>query len=146
LDHALLDYAASSLDVDLQTGKGIGVVRQVVGVRIVEITDGTSNTLMVADRRMNLAILGQQQEDDFLGYTAGWDDETMRKTNQVPQPDFRGTHDQDGEGKFGSSHPGRINALLADGSVRSILYTIDPYVFSYLGNRSDGQVISSNDF
>jgi prepilin-type N-terminal cleavage/methylation domain-containing protein/prepilin-type processing-associated H-X9-DG protein len=146
LTHAMLDYAASSLDVDPQTGKGIGVVREAMGVRIIEITDGTSNTLMVADRRMNLTMLGQKNEDDFLGYTSGWDDETVRKTNQVPEPDYRGDQGEDGEAKFGSSHPGRINALLADGSVRSISYSINPYVFSYLGNRSDGQVIDANDF
>jgi prepilin-type N-terminal cleavage/methylation domain-containing protein/prepilin-type processing-associated H-X9-DG protein len=146
LVHALLDYAASSLDVDPLTGKGIGVVREAIGVRIIEITDGTSNTLMVADRRMNLTMLGQKNEDDFLGYTSGWDDETARKTNQLPQPDFHGALGEDGEQKFGSSHPGRINTLFADGSVRSISYTIDPFVFSYLGNRSDGQVINANDF
>jgi prepilin-type processing-associated H-X9-DG protein len=47
---------------------------------------------------------------------------------------------------FGSSHPGRFNALFADGSVRPISYSIDRITFSLLGNKSDGKVINSDDF
>src|SRR5262245_39760068 len=47
LTHALCDYAASNLE-------GTGVVRQIEPVRLAEILDGTSNTLLVAEKRLNL--------------------------------------------------------------------------------------------
>jgi prepilin-type N-terminal cleavage/methylation domain-containing protein/prepilin-type processing-associated H-X9-DG protein len=139
IEHVLCDYAASNLE-------GTGVVRQsrFGPVRILDITDGTSSTLMVADKRMNKAFLGQPQLDDFIGYTVGFDDETVRWTNRAPAPDFTGSGDS-GQ-LFGSSHPGGFNAVFADGSVHSISYAIDPLLFSYLGNKSDGQVINASDF
>jgi prepilin-type processing-associated H-X9-DG protein len=135
---ALCDYAASNWE-------GTGVVRRYTPVRVAEITDGTSNTLLVAEKRMNLTQLGQVQEDDGEGYTAGWDPDTMRRTSRQPKPDYYGDSTQDGGKLFGSSHAGRFNAVFADGSVRSISYSIDRKVFSYLGNKSDGQVIDLND-
>jgi prepilin-type N-terminal cleavage/methylation domain-containing protein/prepilin-type processing-associated H-X9-DG protein len=138
LAHALCDYAASNLE---QTG----VVRMILPVRIAQITDGTSNTLLAGDRRMNLRLLGQPQLDDFIGYTTGFDDEIMRKTDQPPAPDVN--DDSEGGGMlFGSSHPGRFNVVFADGSVHTVSYTIDPLVFRYLGNKSDGQVLNSGDY
>jgi prepilin-type N-terminal cleavage/methylation domain-containing protein/prepilin-type processing-associated H-X9-DG protein len=136
--HALCDYAASNLE-------GTGVVRQVDPVRIADVTDGLSNTLMVADKRINRQLLGQPQSNDYIGYTAGWENDIVRSTDEPPRPDYNG--DDDGqEDLFGSSHPGSFNVVFADGSVRSISYSIDPIVFSYLGNRSDGQAINASDY
>jgi prepilin-type N-terminal cleavage/methylation domain-containing protein/prepilin-type processing-associated H-X9-DG protein len=136
--HALCDYAASNLE-------GTGVVRQFTPVQIGDITDGLSNTLLVADKRLNRQFLGQPQSNDYVGYTAGWENDVVRSTDEPPRPDYNG--DDDGqEDLFGSSHPGRFNAVFADGSVHSISYSISPTVFTYLGNRSDGQVISGSDY
>jgi prepilin-type N-terminal cleavage/methylation domain-containing protein/prepilin-type processing-associated H-X9-DG protein len=136
--HALCDYAASNLD-------GTGVVRQYKPVSSGEITDGLSNTLMVSEKRLNRLHLGQPQSNDYIGYTAGWENDVVRSTDEAPRPDYSG--DDDGrDDLFGSSHPDRFNAVFADGSVRGISYSINPTVFSYLGNISDGQVISGSDF
>jgi len=135
--HALCDYAASNLE-------GAGVVRQFTPVQILNITDGASNTLMVSEKRLNLKYLGQQQSNDYMGYTAGWENDIVRSTDSAPRPDYNG-EDDGKEDLFGSSHPGRFNALLADGSVRSFSYSINPLAFKYLGNKSDGQVISGID-
>jgi len=138
LTHALCDYAVSNLE-------GNGAVRQYKPVRIQDITDGTSNTLVAGDKRLNLKGLGQPQPDDNEGYTAGWDVDTVRSTASAPAPDFVGDG-WDKAGRFGSSHTGGINAVLADGSVHVISYSINPTVFLYLGNKSDGQPISVADF
>ena len=61
-------------------------------------------------------------------------------------PDYPGPVTENDLNRFGSSHTGSFNAVLADGSVRSISYSIDKTVFSYLGNKSDGQPINMNDF
>jgi prepilin-type N-terminal cleavage/methylation domain-containing protein/prepilin-type processing-associated H-X9-DG protein len=136
--HALCDYAASNLE-------RTGAVRQYWPVRLSEITDGTSKTLLVGDKRMNVAALGQWQEDDNEGYTAGWDEDTMRTTDQTPAADHVG--DQlSGEQLFGSSHSGIANFVFADGSVHEISFEVDQNVFECLGNKSDGNVIDPGSF
>jgi prepilin-type N-terminal cleavage/methylation domain-containing protein len=39
---------------------------------------------------------------------------------------------------FGSSHPETMHAVFGDGSTRPLRYDVDPWVFSKLGNRNDG--------
>jgi prepilin-type N-terminal cleavage/methylation domain-containing protein/prepilin-type processing-associated H-X9-DG protein len=132
--HALCDYAASNLD-------NTGVVRQFRPTRMADIVDGTSNTCMVGDKRLNLARLGQPQADDNEGYTCGWNEDTVRWTSQRPQPDFIGDPSLYGGKLFGSSHIGRFNMVFADGSVRSISYSVSQATFKALGDVADGQVI-----
>ena len=131
--HALCDYAGSNLE-------GTGVVQRYEPKRMADLVDGTSQTLLVGEKRMNRNLLGMWQEDDNEGYTAGWDEDTMRRTDLIPAADYSAATG-DGEEKFGSSHSGVFNAALADGSVRSISYSIDATVFGYLGNIQDAQVI-----
>jgi prepilin-type N-terminal cleavage/methylation domain-containing protein len=137
LTHALCDYGASNLE-------GTGVVRQRYPVRIAEITDGTSNTLLISEKRMNLNGLGQEA-DDNEGYTAGFDHDTVRSVANPPARDFRGTS-YDPQNRFGSSHTGFMNAVFADGSMHTISYAINQAIFNHLGNKNDGQAVSGDDF
>jgi prepilin-type N-terminal cleavage/methylation domain-containing protein/prepilin-type processing-associated H-X9-DG protein len=136
---ALSDYAGSNLN-------GSGALRRFNPGRIADVTDGTSNTLMVGEKRMNLNNLGQPSSEDNLGYTAGWDEDTLRRTDKLPLPDFTGTTTGNDLERFGASHPGRFNAVLVDGSVRTIPYTIDKAVWGYLGDQADGQVVPADAF
>jgi prepilin-type N-terminal cleavage/methylation domain-containing protein len=133
ITHALCDYAASNKD-------GTGAVRQFDPVRIAEITDGTSTTLLVGEKRINRALLGTKQTDDNQGYTCGFNFDTIRKTTRPPAPDYFAPTG-DGGGLFGSSHIGVVNFVLADGSGRTIPYSISRLVFMYLGQRDDGHPI-----
>jgi prepilin-type N-terminal cleavage/methylation domain-containing protein/prepilin-type processing-associated H-X9-DG protein len=137
-DRALTDYAGSEFE-------NTGVFRHTTNapIRITEITDGTSNTLMAGDKRLNLGKLGQSQADDNEGYSAGWDDDTMRYTNRLPLPDYS-AKTGDGNGRFGSSHPGGFQAVFADGSVHHISYSISLATFRNLGNIRDGQVVTGD--
>jgi prepilin-type processing-associated H-X9-DG protein len=137
LTHALCDYAASNLE-------GTGIIRQYKSHKIADVTDGLSNTMILADKRVSLQGMGSNQPDDNEGYTVGFDEDTVRRTNSPPQPDL--TTEGTGNKLFGSSHPGKFNVLFADGSVHSVVYTIDPLVFSCLGNIADGQAIQATDF
>jgi prepilin-type N-terminal cleavage/methylation domain-containing protein/prepilin-type processing-associated H-X9-DG protein len=132
LTHALCDYAGSNTEET-------GAIGHMVCRRIAEITDGTSTTILVGEKRLNISDLGQWQPDDNEGYTCGWDEDTIRLTNRPPEPDCHGGCT--GDHLFGSSHPGLFNVVFADGSVHSLTYSIDPLVFSYLGNKSDGQAV-----
>jgi prepilin-type processing-associated H-X9-DG protein len=138
LTHALCDYAGSNLE-------GTGAVRQDHGVAIREITDGTSKTFLVGDKRMNIRYLGQWQEDDNEGYSAGWDEDTIRYTNLPPDADHTGD-DLSGGKLFGSSHHGTLNMAFADGSVHKISFEIDAKAFEYLGNKNDGQTVDSTNY
>jgi prepilin-type N-terminal cleavage/methylation domain-containing protein/prepilin-type processing-associated H-X9-DG protein len=136
VQHALIDYATSNLE-------GTGVVRQREVTTISQIRDGASKTMIVGEKRLNIRELGRWQEDDNEGYTAGWDEDTERRTDRPPQMDHHG--DTDGDERFGSSHAGAFNVLFADGSVHQIPYSIDEKVFRYLGDRADGNSFNIND-
>ena len=138
IQRALCDYAGSNKE-------GTGAVRQFKGVTIADITDGTSNTLLLGEKRLNIAYLGQPQQDDNQGYTAASNDDTMRKTHIPPQPDFSAPYGT-GDARFGASHPNVFNALFCDGSVHPLSYTVSKAVFAALGDRADGQVISQSDY
>jgi prepilin-type N-terminal cleavage/methylation domain-containing protein len=131
---ALCDYAGGNRQ---QTGP----LQRFKPLSFRDITDGTSNTLLVGDKRMNVRFLGQLQDDDNEGYTAGWNEDTIRRTDRPPAPDYAGPTG-DGELLFGSSHPSIFNIALTDGSVQSIPYSIEADVFARLGNRSDGETFS----
>jgi prepilin-type N-terminal cleavage/methylation domain-containing protein len=133
LTHALCDYGGANRE-------NTGVIRQYWPTRIADVTDGTSNTLLLSEKRLNLADLGTPQPDDNEGYTAGWDEDTIRSTSFPPARDFVGT-DVDPEHRFGSSHAAGVYAVMADGSVRLISFNIDATIFQCLCNRSDGQAI-----
>jgi hypothetical protein len=135
--HGLCDYAASNLE-------GTGVVRQYVPTRILQLTDGTSKTIVAGDKRLNRRYLGQWQEDDNEGYTAGWDEDTVRRSDLGPLADHY--EDMDGDERFGSSHPDCLNAVLADGSVRAIVFTVDDTLFRQLGDIQDGAVIDASNY
>lgn len=131
---ALCDYAGGNRD-------GTGPLQQMTPLSFSDITDGTSNTLLVGDKRLNVFELGELQDDDNEGYTAGWNEDTIRRTDLPPAADYSSPVG-DGEKLFGSSHPSTLNIGLVDGSVIPITYSIDPDVFARLGNREDGVAFS----
>jgi prepilin-type N-terminal cleavage/methylation domain-containing protein/prepilin-type processing-associated H-X9-DG protein len=137
ITHALCDYAASNKE-------GTGAVQQFNPLAIKDITDGTSNTLLIGDKRMNRALLGRKQPDDDQGYTDGFNNDVIRKTKLPPQPDFFGIGD--GGGLFGSSHSGVVNFVFADGSLHALSYSIPAKTFQLLGQKDDGQSIPAKDF
>lgn len=131
---ALCDYAGSNRD-------GTGPLRRQMPVAFKDISDGTSNTLMLGDKRINTFFLGTEQDDDNEGYTAGWNEDTIRRTDQPPAADFAAAVG-DGEKLFGSSHPGVVVMSFVDASIKSIPYTVSADVFERLGDRADGESVS----
>jgi prepilin-type N-terminal cleavage/methylation domain-containing protein len=138
--HAMTDYAASNLN-------NTGVLSYShVGRRVLDVKDGTSNTLLLADKRLNRAYLGQFQADDNEGYTAAWDPDAVRAVdaNHLPLPDLNAPNGADGGRRFGSSHPAGIEAALADGSVRNIPYSIGATTWTALGTIAGGEALGND--
>ena len=125
-------------------------------VTLSTITDGTSNTLMVGERAMNIALTSITQTDDDAGWVDGWGWDTIRWGRYQPIPDYQDSsqlaknhYDMNMSlypyhrlAAFGSSHPSGFNALLADGSVRQIPYSVSLPVFQRFSSRNDGEVVS----
>jgi prepilin-type N-terminal cleavage/methylation domain-containing protein len=110
---------------------------------VAEIKDGTSNTLAFAEKMMNRDTLSGPFEYagyhyDYDGFTAPFGYDSIRTTNRPPLPDTIDPNWSDYE-RFGSAHPAGVNAGYLDASVRHVSYTVDPYVWMFLGCRSDQQ-------
>ncbi len=138
--HAKNDYAAASLDTASKPfDRGIGAVTQMSATKVSEIKDGLSSTLLLAEKRMNVAHLGQLQAHDNEGYTCGWNHDTLRHTQIEPLPDFQGVFGDLGGDRFGGPHEGVFAVVLADCSTHFLSYDISLTTFRPLGHRADGQ-------
>jgi len=105
-------------------------------VSFAKILDGTSNTLVVSEKRYSLGHIGGSPGYDNEGYTSGWDWDMVRRGDWIPLPDRKDTGNP--YAHFGSSHPGGINAAFADASVQFIPFDIDLEVFARMCHRGDG--------
>jgi prepilin-type N-terminal cleavage/methylation domain-containing protein len=115
------------------------------------IRDGTANVILYAEKRLNVRNLGTYQGDDNEGWMSGWDWDVIRSCTRIPQPDPIAN---DGNGRFGSSHPASFNVVMCDGAVKSFSFKIEASdvarrpedittplnqtLFNRLGTRNDG--------
>jgi hypothetical protein len=131
LARGLCDYAASNHE-------NTGVIQRYEPVRMRHVKDGSSATFVLADKRLNRGRLGKPQEDDNEGFSAGWNSDTIRRSDKRPEQDFSSNSDLNGDNLFGSSHPGIFQAVFLDGSVHVLTYDLDLDVFQSMGGIRDG--------
>jgi prepilin-type N-terminal cleavage/methylation domain-containing protein len=112
-------------------------------IRFAAVTDGLSNVLFVGEKIVNADKTCCADNESWAG--PGIDADIMRGARAngsswwTPAQDFRSAGVPDDENyRFGSAHVGGMNALLGDGSVRVIRYTVDPVQFMRLSHKSDG--------
>jgi prepilin-type N-terminal cleavage/methylation domain-containing protein len=119
-------------------------------VRLKNITDGTSKTLLIGEKKMNVSWCTlEPQADDNGGYVAGFQDDTVRfGAITSPWGPITPNHDIQGDRygvipfiphtfEFGSSHPGVCQFVLCDGSVQALGFTINATAFQYWAVRND---------
>jgi prepilin-type N-terminal cleavage/methylation domain-containing protein/prepilin-type processing-associated H-X9-DG protein len=109
-------------------------------INIGAITDGTSNTLALSEKALMTTEYGGGDWCDDSGWCDGWDPDVIRVTDHGPKQDYA-----DGPDPcywVGSAHYAGVNALFADGSVRTISYSINPTLFERLADRQDGEVLA----
>src|SRR4029079_7957184 len=133
-------------------------------VRIAQITDGTSNTLLYGEKwlRPNSYLMGAWMDDH--NFISSRDPDILRIGDRSPIPD---TMNNPGNGQwvadgtnnpccewnrdppsrspsmrvatyFCGAHPGAMAACMADGSVRGISFNVSQPVFYSVANKEDG--------
>ncbi len=134
---------------------GVSHLHRSVGLR--RVTDGTSKTYLAGEKFLepdHYYTGGSQGDDDCL--FSGYSEDNHRFAASRPQGDagadptsivfYPPLQDQDLSGpiepidyfRFGSAHPAGLHMLMADGSVHSIPYEIDPEVHYFRAHRADG--------
>jgi prepilin-type N-terminal cleavage/methylation domain-containing protein/prepilin-type processing-associated H-X9-DG protein len=122
-----------------------GVLSSMSSVRIAQITDGTSQTLMLGER------LVQPGGPTSLPFTSAWcgqvafaDEYDLRS---VPYLLPESNHPINGSPTdplcFGSRHPQGANFVLADGSCLFLNDGIDSQVFTALGTANGGEIVNA---
>jgi prepilin-type N-terminal cleavage/methylation domain-containing protein/prepilin-type processing-associated H-X9-DG protein len=159
------DYAgnAGSSNSDANTN-GVVVRSGLLKVTMAGITDGTSNTVMVGEKRMKVDRFFQTYDDNESYYSPGWDSEVIRAAvadvdttaaagnlSWGPNPDVRKTgpifpDPNSGLAQFGSSHSSGCNFVLCDGSVRHVRFNPDRVQFRRFCTRNDGAVLNDSGF
>ncbi|MGO8750959.1 MAG: DUF1559 domain-containing protein [Thermoguttaceae bacterium] len=115
-------------------------------VSFATITDGTSSTLLVAEKWLYPSYYNDRTNCiDNEGWTNGWDNDTICFSENgqgavAPQPDSQSGWDCGLI--FGSAHPSGFMGVLCDGSVRAIPYSINATVWKYLCCENDSQPIT----
>jgi prepilin-type N-terminal cleavage/methylation domain-containing protein/prepilin-type processing-associated H-X9-DG protein len=145
------------------TGQQIGnaLTNSQGNVKVASITDGTSKTLMIAEKYVrvdNYEAGDADKYSDDRGWYDGWDSDAMRLACFPPVNDSdsigwaAGLANYFGDKgaevgqvlpnswnvyHFGSAHTSGINAVFADGSVHTIGYDVEPVLFNHLAARND---------
>jgi prepilin-type processing-associated H-X9-DG protein len=105
-------------------------------VRMTDIGDGTSNTLLAGESDFMPAGTPSNFGPIWsYGFLYNWSG-TMGGINQ------RNTSRDAQYSTYRSSHSGGANFVLADGSVQFLREGIDPTSFAALGSRNGGEVVT----
>lgn len=117
------------------------------GKRLLDLVDGTSNTLLIGEKHVTKDGLGRFDgttgaEHDFNIYSSQpsqWAYVTGRKAG--PSFPLALNHTTPYAGQFGSWHTGVVQFGFGDGSARGLNVSTPGTTLALLANRNDGQVI-----
>lgn len=111
-------------------------------VRLADVTDGSSNTLLVGEPHI---ARGQLNTTPFNGPAYfGRHLTNYARIGGPGVPLAHGPDDQRGTAySFGSSHTGIVQFCLADGSVRAVSTSINSRIVGNLANRNDGEIVDA---
>jgi prepilin-type N-terminal cleavage/methylation domain-containing protein/prepilin-type processing-associated H-X9-DG protein len=134
-------------------GLATGVVYLGSMTKLVDVTDGASNTYLAGEKYLDPdAYATGQDNGDNEGALIGMNEDVARWTADAAPPSStttnylnprQDTSSDSGEHRFGSAHASGFNMAFCDGSVQMMNYAIDLEIHRCLGNRRDGKAISA---
>jgi prepilin-type N-terminal cleavage/methylation domain-containing protein len=156
----------SATATDASSGLTDGVVIRTSAGRMTlgMITDGTSNTVLIAEKWLSPAHYtdGNDGGDNEPWCNAGWDECIVRigagtfsypfnngtatvtmTVNRTPQPDrlAPNTSTTIWNQQFGGPHTSGVQVVLCDGSVRNVSFSISPQAWAAACSRNGGETI-----
>lgn len=142
-------------------GKGSGSFFRNSRVTFADFTDGTSQTMMVGERSHNLsyATWTGRAVGGWLFRTSSFEGGTdtfnpgaeesftmilgpVEEIDGPRTPNHPRAHVED----YWSRHPGGVNFVFGDGSVRFVKNSINPLIYRALATRAGGEVVSSDSY
>ena len=104
-----------------------------------DIIDGTSNTIMIGEKHIQLRMLNTPIQDGMI--LSASEQQTYYRRGGASWP-LANSNLVAANSQFGSWHTGVCQFVFADGSVRTITVSIPGTQFGYLAARNDEQVIN----
>jgi len=148
-NEAKVDYAGCAGSNGLN---GMLVRTGLPPIKLLDVVDGLSNTLMIGEKQLNPYRFGLTYDDNEPYNAPGWDSEIFRvggpsapPGHDSRHPSFTSSDPDAGSNRFGSSHTTGFHACLGDGSVRHIKYSVSLEVFRRLCVRNDLREFSHED-
>lgn len=103
-------------------------------IRMRDLEDGASTIMLVGEKYVSTSGYGTANDPGYdQTWAVGVDLDINRWTLDLPLQDGPTS----GERRFGSAHTHGFHAVLCDGSVHTLDYSIDGGVFRSIGNRRD---------
>jgi prepilin-type N-terminal cleavage/methylation domain-containing protein/prepilin-type processing-associated H-X9-DG protein len=169
-DPALTNYAACYGDAEVPIDvKNNGVFYLNSRTRYEDIEDGSSCTIFFGEKAAEESELGWASGTRSTLRNMGWRVNVKLPARPSPAGATKAAGDDEGDapevnakgkpnatvagevakpivGGFASKHPGGANFGFGDGSVRFLKSTASPKVLALLGNRSDGELLSADQY
>ena len=135
-----LEQGDANLYPWVDPGLPTGVCFQHSRVTPAMVIDGLSQTYLIGEKYVSQPNYGTYQDEGYNeSMYQGSSLDLSRWVIEAPLRDGLEVEDQ----RFGSAHPGGFLVVLCDGSVRFVSYQVNPEVHRRLGNRRDGEVVTS---
>jgi prepilin-type N-terminal cleavage/methylation domain-containing protein/prepilin-type processing-associated H-X9-DG protein len=138
-----------------------GCIGDLPNLTLASVTDGLSHTMIVADKSVTIASgirnnAYPDMSEFYCPWVIGEIGDTLYTTNFAPNA-FKKARPTDSDAwvfSASSLHPGGVNVLMGDGSVRFVKETIQsigddrrtPGVWQKLASRNGGEAISAGDY
>jgi prepilin-type N-terminal cleavage/methylation domain-containing protein len=145
------DYGAIFGDDNLNTGAFWVNGTYATGIRLLQIRDGTSNTMLLGEKHIRFADVGQLPgilnpaqpavTSDWCIYSAKDPGSVGRQAG--PRYPLALTPLDPYNGQFGSWHTNVVMFVFCDASVHALSTSLSGTTLGYLANRDDGNVIGA---